>query len=135
MKRMRWVVVAFLLTVLSVHSASAQQKAKKWVMIDGTEKAWWIDVNKIELDKDMGATFYYYMTMSSKPGVTPDIAGDYIPAISGYINDVNMAINCTTGEEYVYSRKQENWLPDREKWPPEYHTSVRRIVCGDAKTK
>jgi hypothetical protein len=55
--------------------------------------------------------------------------------VNGYINDEHMAINCKTGQEYTYSAKHERWGPELSKWTPEYHTSVRRTVCGDAKTK
>jgi hypothetical protein len=99
-----------------VSSASAAE----WVMIDGTQSSWWIDTDSFT--HDAGGVTIFKMVMSDQPGIPPDRAAQLR---SG---EANTAIDCKTGHEYLNSSRH-GWEYDPNKWPPEYHDSVRHIVC------
>jgi hypothetical protein len=94
--------------------------ATQWVMIDGTESRWWIDIDSFS--PDAGGATIFHEVMSEQPGVPPD---DAALLSSG---NANTAIDCKTGQEFLNSSKY-GWEYDPNKWPPEYHASVRNIVC------
>ena len=118
-------LAAVVMSALVVVVSSPAISSENWVVIDGTEGSWCIDVNSITVNKDAGVTFYTE-TMSATPGISPSVGGPHVPV--GY--EIYMAVNCTTGEEFTYNKRRETWGPERTKWNAEYHASVRRLVCG-----
>lgn len=101
----------------------------QWAMIDGTDQRWWIDTDSISLDQKQGITFFK-MAMSDAAGVVPDSEKVQMGILSASVSE---AIDCKTGEEFTYSFHNDDeghWTKEMSNWPPEYHASVRHIVCG-----
>ena len=126
---MRTVTFSLALGVACVISFLASPAwAAQWTMIDGTDQRWWIDAESITKDAKQGVTFFTE-SMSDQTAVPPD---DRSAAMG--IATVRAAIDCATGEEFTYSYGDDDddnghWTKEMSKWPPEYHASVRRIVC------
>jgi hypothetical protein len=96
-----------------------------WVLIGTLSKiggGWYVDTSSIKVVKEDDGSVMTFFTQALGFNGPPNETDEMI--------DSNReAVNCATGELFIYHERSEQWTKDPAKWDPKWRASVRHIVC------